>query len=179
MDLSRSGLNRREPGNGPASRSAAFITSSPVGMVAPREAPRRCGTHHRPCRSRNTDVDEIWVIESLTGRVLKYPQDDRIRRCRRYYARQGVLSDITLRLSSYPVLVLQGGTGVGKSVAAAGHAAASTSSWGWVDLRGVSSTALAVMLGRAAFECPQHPPPLWSVCHLIYDRKILPSRTNS
>src|SRR5271166_3167604 len=45
----------------------------------------------------------------------------------RYYARQAVLADITGRLSSYPVLVLQGGTGVGKSIVAIAHAAASTS----------------------------------------------------
>jgi hypothetical protein len=48
----------------------------------------------------------------------------------RYYARQAVLADISARLSSYPVLVLQGGTGVGKSLAAVGHATASMSPWG-------------------------------------------------
>src|SRR5215469_12557271 len=66
---------------------------------------------------------------SLVGRLPPLPA--------RYYARQGVLADITNRLSSCPVLILQGGTGVGKSIAAIAHAATSTSSWGWADLRGV------------------------------------------
>jgi hypothetical protein len=70
----------------------------------------------------------------------------------RYYARQEVLADITDRLSSYPVLILQGSTGVGKSIAAVAHAAASTSSWGWVDLRGVPTTGLSHMLDRVAAE---------------------------
>jgi hypothetical protein len=66
----------------------------------------------------------------------------------RYHARQAVLADVAARLSAYPVLILQGGTGVGKSIATIGHVAVSTSSWGWVDLRGVSVTALTDMLDR-------------------------------
>lgn len=48
----------------------------------------------------------------------------------RYYARASVLTELSQRLSESPVLVLRGGTGVGKSVSAASHAANSTSSWG-------------------------------------------------
>jgi hypothetical protein len=70
----------------------------------------------------------------------------------RYFARQAILADITGRLSSYPVLVLQGATGVGKSIAAVAHAAASTSSWGWVDLRGVPPSSLRDMLDRVVAE---------------------------
>ncbi|WP_158930097.1 hypothetical protein [Acidisphaera sp. S103] len=70
----------------------------------------------------------------------------------RYHARRSVLSDITGRLLSYPVLVLQGGTGVGKSIAAIGHAATSTSSWGWIDLRGIPASTLANMLDRVIAE---------------------------
>ena len=70
----------------------------------------------------------------------------------RYYARSTVLADIAERLSAYPVLVLQGGTGVGKSIAAIGHAAVSTSSWGWVDLRGLQAPALVDMLDRVVAE---------------------------
>jgi hypothetical protein len=69
----------------------------------------------------------------------------------RYYTRQAVLAEVTAQLSSYPVLVLQGSTGVGKSVAAVGHVAVSTSAWGWVDLRGVSVT-LIEMLDRVVGE---------------------------
>jgi hypothetical protein len=70
----------------------------------------------------------------------------------RYYARGAVLGDVERRLAVYPILVLQGGTGVGKSIAAAGHVAVSASSWGWVDLRGVHSTALTAMLDRVVAE---------------------------
>jgi hypothetical protein len=69
----------------------------------------------------------------------------------RYYARDTVLADIARRLAAYPILLLRGGTGVGKSVAAAGHAAASTSSWGWVDLR-TCGGGLADMLDRVVNE---------------------------
>jgi hypothetical protein len=91
----------------------------------------------------------------------------------RYYARQGVFSDITARLLSYPVLVLRGGTGVGKSVAAAGYAAASTSSWAWVDLRGVSPAALPAMLDRVAAELEAES----GLAHLVLDDIELPADT--
>ena len=70
----------------------------------------------------------------------------------RYHARLSVLAEIMTRLSSHPVLLLQGGTGVGKSVAAVGHITIGTSSWGWVDLRGLSATALMGMLDRTITE---------------------------
>ncbi|QSR85309.1 hypothetical protein [Methylacidimicrobium sp. B4] len=70
----------------------------------------------------------------------------------RYYRRQAIMDEIAARLSSDPVLVLQGGTGVGKSIAAAGHTALSTSSWGWVDMRGVPAATLADLLDRVVGE---------------------------
>jgi hypothetical protein len=89
----------------------------------------------------------------------------------RYYARQAVMVDITTRLSSYPVLVLQGGTGVGKSIAAAGHTAMSTSSWGWVDLRGAPAATLAEVLGRVAGELAAED----GLRHLVLDDIELPA----
>jgi hypothetical protein len=70
----------------------------------------------------------------------------------RYYARRAVLDDIERLLTIYPILILQGGTGTGKSVAASGHVAVSAASWGWVDLRGVHSIALTGMLDRVVAE---------------------------
>ena len=70
----------------------------------------------------------------------------------RYYARVSVVADIGRRLTDYPVVVLQGGTGVGKSTAAAGHVATSTEAWGWVDLRGLQGANLLDRLGRVAAE---------------------------
>jgi hypothetical protein len=70
----------------------------------------------------------------------------------RYYARQTVLAEISARLSFYPVLVLQGGTDVGKSIAAVGHAAVSSSAWGWVNLRGVSAPMLTRLLDAVVAE---------------------------
>ena len=88
----------------------------------------------------------------------------------RYYARQTVLADIAARLSAYPVLILQGGTGVGKSVAAIGHVAASTSPWGWVDLRGVSAMALTDMLDRVVAELVAED----GLIHMVLDDIELP-----
>jgi len=93
----------------------------------------------------------------------------------RYYARQAVLADITGRLSHYPVLVLQGGTGVGKSVAAIGHAAASTSSWGWVDLRGVPAATLADVLDRIVAELGAED----GLTHIVLDDIELPVDSRS
>ena len=70
----------------------------------------------------------------------------------RYYSRTAVLGDIERRLAAYPILFLQGGIGVGKSIAAVGHVAASVASWGWVNLRGAQSTALTNMLDRVVAE---------------------------
>ena len=70
----------------------------------------------------------------------------------RYYERADILSGFDRRLALHPVLVLQGSTGVGKSIAAAGHAALSTLSWGWVDLRAVHGRELIQMLDRIATE---------------------------
>jgi len=70
----------------------------------------------------------------------------------RYYSREALLADIATRLSSYPVLILQGATGVGKSIAAVGQVVASSSFWGWVDLRGVPSSTLAEVLERVIAE---------------------------
>ena len=81
---------------------------------------------------------------SAVGRATPLPS--------RYYARGAVLDDIKRRLAIHPVLVLHGSTGVGKSIAAAGHVAASTLSWGWVDLRGVHSAALTSLLVRVVAE---------------------------
>ncbi len=89
----------------------------------------------------------------------------------RYYARRAVMVDITTKLSSYPVLVLQGGTGVGKSIAAAGHTAMSTSSWGWVDLRGGRVAALAEVLDRVAGELAAED----GLRHLVLDDIELPA----
>ena len=89
----------------------------------------------------------------------------------RYYARQAVLGDITARLSSFPVLVLQGGTGVGKSITAVAHAAASTSPWGWVDMRAVPDTALPQILDRVAAELAAED----GLRHLVLDDIELPA----
>jgi len=88
----------------------------------------------------------------------------------RYYARQAVLADMAARLSTYPALILQGGTGVGKSIAAVGHAAVSTSSRGWVDLRGVSGTALMDMLNRVVAELVEED----GLTHIVLDDIELP-----
>jgi hypothetical protein len=89
----------------------------------------------------------------------------------RYYARGAVLGDIERRLAAYPILVLLGGTGVGKSIAAAGQAAASTSSWGWVDLRGVHSGALTSMLDRVVAELTAE----GGLTHVVLDDIELPA----
>jgi hypothetical protein len=89
----------------------------------------------------------------------------------RYYARKVVLVDIATRLSSYPVLILQGGTGVGKSIAAVGHATASPSPWGWVDLRGVSGAALTDMLERVVAELRTED----GLTHIVLDDIDLPA----
>ena len=89
----------------------------------------------------------------------------------RYYAREAVLGDIARRLAAYPILVLQGGTGVGKSMAAAGHAAASTSSWGWVHLRGLQASALTDMLDRVAGELAVED----GLTHVVLDDIELPA----
>jgi hypothetical protein len=70
----------------------------------------------------------------------------------RYHARQSVLAEIKARLSGHPALLLQGGTGVGKSIAAVGYITSGTSSWGWVDLRGLSAAAVMDMLDRTITE---------------------------
>jgi hypothetical protein len=93
----------------------------------------------------------------------------------RYHARQAVLADITGRLSGYPVLVLQGGTGVGKSIAAIGHAATSTSSWGWVDLRGVAAATLADILNRVVMELGAED----GLAHIVLDDIELPVDSRS
>ena len=64
-----------------------------------------------------------------------------------YHTRQAVLADIPARLSSH-----QGGAGVGKLIAGAGYIAMCTSSWGWVDLRELSATALMDMPDRMVTE---------------------------
>jgi hypothetical protein len=68
------------------------------------------------------------------------------------------------------VLVLQGGTGFGKSVAAIGHITAGTSSWGWVDLRGLSAGAVMDMLDRAAAELVAED----GLTHIVLDDTELP-----
>jgi hypothetical protein len=93
----------------------------------------------------------------------------------RYYARETVLADIAQRLCTYPILILQGGTGVGKSIAAAGHAAASTSSWGWVDLRGLHATALADTLDRVVAELAAED----GLVHVVLDDIELPADPRS
>jgi hypothetical protein len=87
----------------------------------------------------------------------------------RYYARASVLADLSERLSASAVLLLQGGTGVGKSVSAAGHAANSTSSWGWADLRGVPE--LARVLDHVAHELAAES----GITHLVLDDIALPA----
>jgi hypothetical protein len=104
---------------------------------------------------------------SLVGRLPLLPA--------RYYARQGLLADITNRLSSYPVLILQGGTGVGKSIAAIAHAAASTSSWGWVDLRGVTDTNLTTVFDRVVTELTAEE----GLTHIVLDDIELPADSRS
>jgi hypothetical protein len=93
----------------------------------------------------------------------------------RYYARQAVLADITARLSSYPVLILQGGTGVGKSIAAVGHAMASTPFWGWVNLRGVSGAALTDLLEHVVAELRAED----GLTHIVLDDIELPGGRSS
>jgi hypothetical protein len=89
----------------------------------------------------------------------------------RYYARRAVLTEIERRLAEYPVLVLRGGTGVGKSIAAVGHAAASASTWEWTDLRGQHSTALVDMLDRVVAELTAED----GLIHLVLDDIELPA----
>ena len=89
----------------------------------------------------------------------------------RYYARGTVLGDIERRLAAYPILVLLGGTGVGKSVTAAGHAAASTSIWVGVNLRGVRSGALKNMLDRVVAELTAE----GGLTHVVLDDIELPA----
>jgi hypothetical protein len=93
----------------------------------------------------------------------------------RYYEREAVLADVALRLSSYPVLVLQGGTGVGKSIAAIGHTVSSASSWGWVDLRGVPTAALVEMLDRIVAELTAED----GLTHIVLDDFELPVDSRS
>ena len=88
----------------------------------------------------------------------------------RYHARHSVLTEIAGRLLSHPVLVLQGGTGVGKSIAAVGHSAASTSSWGWVDLRGLPASTLADALDRVVTELAAED----GLTHIVLDDIELP-----
>jgi hypothetical protein len=66
----------------------------------------------------------------------------------RFYRREALDRLISERLAAYPIVVLQGGTGVGKSVAAIGHLVSSQLSWGWVHLRGVKEGAVADLLNR-------------------------------
>jgi len=73
-------------------------------------------------------------------------------------------------LAVHPILVLQGGTGVGKSIAAAAHVAASTLSWGWVDLRGVHSAALTSLLDRVVAELAAE----CGLTHVVLDDIELP-----
>ena len=70
----------------------------------------------------------------------------------RYFARVALLEDIDGRLSRRGALVLEGGTGVGKSTAAAGYVAAAGAPWGWVDLRGAETQTLANILHRVSAE---------------------------
>jgi hypothetical protein len=69
------------------------------------------------------------------------------------------------------VLILQGGTGVGKSIAALGYVTASTSSWGWIDLRGVSGAALTGMLERVVGELRTED----GLTHIVLDDIDLPA----
>jgi tetratricopeptide (TPR) repeat protein len=87
----------------------------------------------------------------------------------RYYARTTVLADLSQRLSASTVLLVRGGTGVGKSVTAAAHATISSSSWGWVDLRGVPD--LAHLLDHVAHELASES----GVTHLVLDDLTLPA----
>jgi tetratricopeptide (TPR) repeat protein len=87
----------------------------------------------------------------------------------RYYARTTLLTDLSQRLSASAVLVIQGGTGVGKSVSAAGHATNSASSWGWVDLRGLPE--LARVLDHVARELTVES----GITHLVLDDLTLPA----
>jgi len=66
----------------------------------------------------------------------------------RYFERAATLGEVARRLGSDGALVLEGGTGVGKSTVAAGHAAASGEVWGWVDLRGLDAASLVAVLDR-------------------------------
>jgi tetratricopeptide (TPR) repeat protein len=87
----------------------------------------------------------------------------------RYYARTTVLTELSQRLSESAVVVLQGGTGVGKSVSAAGHVTSSTSSWGWVDLRGVAE--LARLLDQVEHELAAE----GGITHLVLDDMAPPA----
>lgn len=104
----------------------------------------------------------VGGTRSAVGRAPPLPS--------RYYARGAVLGDIERRLAVHPILVLQGGTGVGKSIAAAGHVAASTLSWGWVDLRGVHLTALTSLLDRVVAELTAES----GLTHVVLDDIELP-----
>jgi len=87
----------------------------------------------------------------------------------RYYPRTKVLTELSQRLSESTVVVLQGGTGVGKSVSAAGHVTSSTSSWGWVDLRGVAE--LTRLLDQVEHELAAES----GITHLVLDDMTLPA----
>lgn len=99
----------------------------------------------------STDSVAIAVGGAATaiGRPLPLPP--------RYFARTEVLDEVDRRLRRDGVLVLEGGTGVGKSTIAAGHLAASSETWGWVDLRGVDADALATTLDRVAVVLADEP----------------------
>jgi len=66
----------------------------------------------------------------------------------RYFERTSILDEVSRGLGSDGALVLEGGTGVGKSTVAAGHTAAAGELWGWVDLRGLDAAGLAVAFDR-------------------------------
>ncbi len=92
--------------------------------------------------SRGSAMTAIGTTTATIGRPPPLPP--------RYFARTQVLAEVERRIFHQTTLVLEGGTGVGKSTVAASHLASSGDNWGWVDLRGVDSAAIAVMLHRAA-----------------------------
>jgi hypothetical protein len=60
---------------------------------------------------------------------------------------------------------------VGKSIAAAGYAATTTASWGWVDLRGASETNLIQTLDRVVAELEAEN----ALTHIVLDDIHLPA----
>jgi hypothetical protein len=80
----------------------------------------------------------------------------------RYYPRSTVLDAITAATQQRTVIALYGGTGMGKTTAAAAHCANAPTKWGWIDLRGYDAQRVAprLLVAGAQAERSREPLPL-------------------